>query len=186
GTQEAAHALFDMTFGLGGPRHAGVAHVDPEAIPTRHSWWEAPAVELSRTLVEAGRLPGQGNGRPARLDRQGERRNLLRQRQLAEERRLGSAAAELAGAGVGEHPLDRAQAMVLLRLLDIALAARVSGRLRVPLVASALGVRLTLTPAPGRFATVPTIDGVLHLDGFVLDVVPAGHAAARRRGLGAG
>jgi Protein of unknown function (DUF2397) len=84
---------------------------------------------------------------------------------------------------VGERPLDRAQATVLLRLLDIALAARVAGRLPAPLVALAHGVRLTLTPAPGRFATVPTTDGVLHLDGFVLDVVPAGQVAAGRREL---
>lgn len=39
GTQEAAHALFDVVFGLGAPRHVGVAHPDPEAIASRLSWW---------------------------------------------------------------------------------------------------------------------------------------------------
>ena len=183
GTQDAAHALFDATFGLGAPRHVSVGHADPEAIPTRHSWWEAPAVELSRTLVEAGRLPGQGNGRPARLDRGDDRRTALRQRQLAEEQRLAAAAAELAEVGVGQRPLDRAQAGVLLRLLDIALAARAGGRSGVPLVASAHGVRLTLTPAPGRFAAVPTVDGTLHIDGFALSVVPAAGPVIRAREL---
>jgi hypothetical protein len=172
-----------MTFGLGAPRHVSVGHADPEAIPTRASWWEAPAVELSRTLVEAGRLPGQGNGRPARLDRGDDRRTVLRQRQLAQEQRLASAAAGLVEAQAWEWPLDTAQAAVLLRLLDIALAARVAGRSRVPLVASAHGVRLTLTPAPGRFTTVRTVDGALHLDGFVLGVEAAEHTVARPREL---
>jgi uncharacterized protein (TIGR02677 family) len=183
GTQDAAHALFDAVFGLGVPRHVGVGHSDPEAIPTRHSWWEAPAVELSRTLVEAGRQPGQGHGRPARLDRGDERRAELRQRQLAQERRLACAAAGLAEAGVGEHPLDAARTAVLLRLLDTALAARVAGSRPVPLVAAAHGVRLTLMPVPGRFTTVPTVDGALHLDGFLLSVEAAEHTAALGREL---
>jgi uncharacterized protein (TIGR02677 family) len=183
GTQDAAHALFDATFGLGAPRHVSVGHADPEAIPTRHSWWETPAVELSRTLVEAGRSPGQGNGRPARLDRSDERRAGLRQAQLAQERRLAEAAVGLVEAEVGEHPLDEAQTGVLLRLLDIALAARVAGSRRVPLVAAAHGIRLTLTPVPGRFTTVPTADGALHLDGFTLSVTGAEHTAAGRREL---
>ncbi len=183
GTQDAAHALFDAALGLGAPRHVSVGHPDPEAIPTRHSWWEAPAVELSRTLVEAGRLPGQGNGRPARLDRGDGRRAQLRQLQLAEERRFASAAAGLAEVEVGEQPLDKAQTEVLLRLLGIALAARVAGSRWVPLVASAYGIRLTLTPAPGRFCTVATADGALHLDGFALSVTAAEHTTARWREL---
>jgi uncharacterized protein (TIGR02677 family) len=183
GTQDAAHVLFDATFGLGAPRHVSVGHVDPEAIPTRHSWWEAPAVELSRTLVEAGRSPGQGNGRPARLDRCEDRRARLRHVQLAEERRFAEAAAGLAEVEMGEHPLDQAQTDVLLRLLDIALAARVPGSRQVPLVARAHGIRLTLTPAPGRFTTVPTAGGALHLDGFTVCVSVAEHTAARHREL---
>src|SRR5262249_24898911 len=107
GTQDAAPALFDATFGLGAPRPARVGHPAPRgALPPRHSWWEAPAVELSRTLVETGRLPGQGNGRPARLDRGDDRRAQLRRRQLDQERRLVSAAAGLAEVEVGEHLLD--------------------------------------------------------------------------------
>jgi uncharacterized protein (TIGR02677 family) len=183
GSQDAAHALFDTVFGLGAPRHVNVGHPDPEAIPTRHSWWESPAVELSRTLVEAGRAPGQGNGRPARLDRGVDGRARLRQVQLAQERRLAAAAAELAEAGLAERPLDATQTAVLLRLLDVALAARVATSRPVPLVAAMHGLRLTLTPAPGRFATVPTVDGALHLDGFLLSVEATDPTSARTREL---
>ena len=69
GTEEAAHALFDAAFGLGAPRHVSVEYPDAEAIASRSSWWEAPAVELSRTLTESGREPGSRNHQPARLDR---------------------------------------------------------------------------------------------------------------------
>ena len=186
GSPEAAHALFDAAFGLGAPRHVAVAHPDPEAIPTRQSWWEAPAVELSRTLVQSGRLPGQGNGRPARLDRQDERRAQLRHQQLEQERRLaeaGAALVELGSAGPAVEPLDPDQTGVLLRLLDIALATRSAGARRVPLIASAHGVRLTLTPADNTFTSVPTRDGVLRIDGFTLTVTPAQRAPQRAREL---
>jgi uncharacterized protein (TIGR02677 family) len=179
GSLEAAHALFDAVFALGGPRHVGVAHDDPEAIATRLSWWDAPAVELSRTLVQSGRAPGQGNGRPARVERGDAARRHLRERQLADERRHVEAAAALAGAEAGDGAaLDDEQAAVLRRLLDVALAARTAGRADVPLAAAAFGVRLTLTPAPGRFTTVCTKAGWLHLDGYELSVTAAAHTRA--------
>ncbi|MEJ3745485.1 TIGR02677 family protein [Actinomycetes bacterium KLBMP 9797] len=177
GSQDAAHALYDAAFGLGAPRHVSVGHADPEAIATRQSWWESPAVALSRTLVEAGRAPGQGNGRPARVERSEGSRARLRQAQLARERRFAEAAA---GLSIGDTPLDDAQTDVLLRLLDIALAARVPGRRGVPLAAAAYGIRLTLTPAAGRFTAVPTARGTLYLDGFTLSVGSADHTAAAR------
>lgn len=170
GSQDAAHALFEAVFGLGAPRHVGVAYADPDLIATRLSWWEAPAVELSRTLVQSGRAPGQGNGRPARVERSEAARRYLRERQLAEERRHAEAAAGLADQ---DADLDDAQAAVLLRLLDIALAARAAGRADTALAAAAFGVRLTLTPTPGRFQTVPTKAGRLHLDGYALTVTAA-------------
>jgi uncharacterized protein (TIGR02677 family) len=179
-TEEAGHALFDAVFGLGGPRHVGVAHEDPEAIPTRLSWWDAPAVELSRTLVQFGRAPGQGNGRPARIERSDTARRHLRERQLDQERRHIEAAAGLAGAALDvDAELDEAQLGVLRRLLNMALAARAAGRAAVPLVAAGFGVRLTLTPAPGRFTTVGTVKGRLHLDGYALAVTPADRTRGR-------
>ncbi|MBI1758652.1 MAG: TIGR02677 family protein [Actinobacteria bacterium] len=180
GTLDAAHALFDATLQLSGPRHVGVGYADPEAIPTRRSWWEAPAVELSRTLVETGRAPGQGKGRPARLDRADGGRIRLREVQLAQERRFTDAADGLVVADLDTHRLDDVQVGVLRRLLDIALAARTAGARRVPLVAGAHGIRLTLTPAPGRFTTVQSTGGRLHIDGYTLSVTVSGHTAVRR------
>jgi len=176
GSAEAAHAVFDVVFGLGAPRHVGVAYPDPEAIPGRLSWWEAPAVELSRTLVQTGRMPGQGNGRIARIERSESSRRVLRERQVAEERRQAEAAASL----IGAETLTDAQAGVLRRLLDIALSARQAGRPAASLAAAAFGVRLTLRPRPGRFTTVGTESGRLHIDGFELAVSPAAHTSARR------
>jgi hypothetical protein len=74
--------------------------------------------------------------------------------------------------------LDEAQTGVLLRLLDIGLAARAAGRADAPLAAAAFGVRLTLTPTPGRFTTVLTKAGRLHLDGYALRVTAAAHTKA--------
>lgn len=146
----------------------------------RLSWWDAPAVELSRTLVQFGRVPGQGNGRPARVERCDAARRHLRQRQLDQERRHVEAAAGLAGAVPhAEAELDEAQLDVLLRLLNMALAARVAGRPAVPLAAAGFGVRLTLTPTPRRFATVATVKGRLHLDGYSLSVTPADRTTSR-------
>jgi hypothetical protein len=122
--------------------------------------------------VEAGRAPGPGNGRPARLDRGEDRRRRLRQAQLAQERRLATAALELSEVDSHEQPLDRDQTAVLLRLLDLALSARVASSRPVPLVAAGYRIRLTLTPVPGRFTTVRTAGGLLHLDGFALTVAP--------------
>jgi uncharacterized protein (TIGR02677 family) len=177
GSEPAAHALFDLVFGLGGPRHAGIQHGDPEAIATRQSWWDAPAVELSRTLVQSGRAPGQGNGRPARLERTDAARHRLRARQLAEESAHRDAAAGLEGLSTGPAEagivLDDAQTAVLRRLLDLALATRTAGRRDVPLGAAAFGVRLTLTPVPGRYTSVWTDGGRLHLDGYELTVAAA-------------
>jgi uncharacterized protein (TIGR02677 family) len=176
GSEEAAHALFDAVFGLGGARHVGVAHDDPDAIPSRLSWWDAPAVELSRTLVQSGRAPGQGNGRPARVERSEAARRYLRERQLADDRQQAEAAAALAGGEAGDGAvLDESQAGVLCRLLDIALAARSAGRADVPLAAAAFGVRLTLTPTPGEFTTLCTKAGRLHLDGYAVTVTTAVH-----------
>ena len=172
-TAEAGHALFEAAFGLGGPRHVGVAHEDLEAIPTRLSWWDAPAVELSRTLVQFGRAPGQG-GRPARIERSDAARRRLREHQLDHERRHTEAAAGLAGTVLdADAELDEAQLGVLRRLLNMALAARLGGRPMAPLGAAGFGVRLVLTPTPGRFATVATVKGRLHLDGYALAVTTA-------------
>jgi uncharacterized protein (TIGR02677 family) len=168
-TEAAAHALFDAVFGLGRPRHVGVAHAAPESIATRRSWWEAPAVELSRTLVETGRPPGPG--RPAAVARNEASRTRLRGGQLADQRILAEAAAALAERGAYDDVLDEARTVLLLRLLDVALAARGSGPGAKRISGAAHGIRLTLV-ATGTTTTVRTARGLLHLDGYTLEITP--------------
>jgi len=166
-TEQAAHALFDVVFQFGSPRHVGVAHAAADTIASRSSWWEASAVELSRTLVETGRPPGPG--RPAPIVREEAGRARLRAQQLAEQRQLGEAAQRLAAEGIEDSILDEAQTAVLLRLLDAALAARSATGRGVPFSGVTLGVRLTLRPAAG-VTTVRTASGLLHIDGFAFQV----------------
>jgi uncharacterized protein (TIGR02677 family) len=182
-TEEAAHALHAVVFGLVAPRHVGVAHEDPDRIASRRSWWQAPAVELSRTLVEKGRSPG--TGRPAPIERADPGRSRLRAAQLAEQAAQREAAARLAAAGPYGRPLTRAEAAVLLVLLDRALAARVPTSALVRPAGAAYGVRLTLHPCPG-VSTVETEDGRLHLDGVRIEVVETGADVASRELVGAG
>ncbi|MBO0855496.1 MAG: TIGR02677 family protein, partial [Nocardia sp.] len=66
-TAESAHALFDVVFGLGRPRHLSMSHPDDDVIPTHRSWWEAAPLDIERTLAETGRRPAAGA--PARLAR---------------------------------------------------------------------------------------------------------------------
>lgn len=189
-SEEAAHALYSVVFGLTAPRHIGVAHADPDAIASRRSWWEAPAVELSRTLVEKGRSPG--TGRPAPIDRADSGRARLRTAQLAEQAAQRAAAAGLATDGVYGRRLTKAETAVLLALLDRALAARVPTSAVVRAAGAAYGVRLTLHPHPTS-STVDTEGGRLHLDGVRLEVadldaglVPAQREPAQRELVGVG
>ncbi len=142
------------------------------------SWWDAPAVELSRTLVETGREPGSRHSRPGRLDRAESGRARLRQLRLDEERRLAESAVGLTAVDLGDTILDDGHLAVLLRLLDLALSARTAGAVRGPVAAAAHGVRLQLTPAAG-FSTVTTKQGRLRLDGYQLSVARAAHTTAQ-------
>ncbi|MBX6751671.1 MAG: DUF2397 family protein, partial [Micromonosporaceae bacterium] len=113
---------------------------------------------------------------PARLDRAESSRARLRRERLAQERRLTEAATELSTVDIAEAVLDDNQTAVLLRLLDLALAARTPGAPRA-VAAAAHGVRLVLIPAAG-YTTVTSKRGTLHIDGFRLQIEPAGHTSA--------
>jgi uncharacterized protein (TIGR02677 family) len=169
-TEQAAHALFDVTFGLGSPRHVGVAHAAPETIATRQSWWDAPAVEISRTLAETGRSPGPG--RPAAIVRDETARSRLREQQLADRQRLEAAAAVMAEQGLTGTILDEPQTVLLLRLLDAAMVVRSATGRPTRFAGVAHGVRLSLIPMRGA-TTVRTVRGLLHVDGFLLQVTTA-------------
>ncbi len=170
---DAAHALFTVTFDLSRPRHVSLVHPDPELIPTRRTWWEAPPVEVSRTLVETGRQIGPGA--PARVDRNEAGRRRLHDEQLAGQQVRTQAAMSLAALGVADRTLSEEETTLLFGLLDIALGARVPVSGQAPSTGSTLGVRLTLTPA--RTSTsVATVRGVLHLDRLALTVSAAAGA----------
>jgi uncharacterized protein (TIGR02677 family) len=172
--EPAAHTLYGAVFGLASPRHVGIAHADPETISTRRSWWEAPAVEVSRTLVQTGQAPSPG--RPGMIERNAPAQRRLRERQLAEAAGRRAAADQLAAGGVHGRGLSEAETVVLLALLDRALGARAPVRGTVA-AGSAHGVRLILQRCDG-VSTVRTVRGRLHLDGFRLTVTSLAGVAA--------
>jgi hypothetical protein len=98
-------------------------------------------------------------------------RTRLRGGQLADQRILAEAAAALAERGAYDDVLDEARTVLLLRLLDVALAARGSGPGAKRISGAAHGIRLTLV-ATGTTTTVRTARGLLHLDGYTLEITP--------------
>ncbi|MBJ8345624.1 TIGR02677 family protein [Antrihabitans sp. YC2-6] len=167
-TDDAAHALFGAVFGLTKPRHLALEHPDAELVPCTRSWWEAPPVEISRTLAETGRAPSPGA--PGRIQRNDASIRRLRDAQLQAQRSRAEAAASLRAGGVYDRILDEEETEVLLGLLNAALGARVpvSGRTQGS-TGSGSGVKLTVTPHP-RSTIVQTARGVLHLDGLEVSV----------------
>lgn len=175
-TEDAAHALFDATFGLGRPRHLSMAHPDAEVIPDHRSWWDAPPVEIARTLAETGRAPAAGA--PARVHRNDAGLRRLRDRQLDAQRRRSEAAAAL-GAGVDGRVLGPEETDVLLSLLDAALGARVPVSGRIAATTGTEGATfLTLAPHE-RSTVVRTHRGVLHLDKLAVTVARRERGGAR-------
>ncbi|MGH3294180.1 MAG: TIGR02677 family protein [Trebonia sp.] len=172
-TDDDAHALYQAVFALGGPRHVAVGYEDPDAIPSRQSWWEARPVTLARTLVRNGRVSGlQGPGRIQRDDAERER---LRAEQFKATVQRRAATGQLAGDGVYDRVLDEPETQALLGLLGIALTARVpvsrtvTGSRGPVATGSSDGVRLTLRPVHGC-TTVRTVRGRLHLDGLAIEL----------------
>ncbi|TJZ78422.1 TIGR02677 family protein [Rhodococcus oryzae] len=167
-TEDAAHALYQAVFDLGRPRHLSMLHPDADIIPESRSWWEAPPVEISRTLAETGRTPSPGL--PGRVQRNDASIRRLREGQLAAQRARATAAKSLATGGVYDRVLDEQETEVLLSLLNAALTARVpvSGRVGSSTGAEN-GVRLTLRPHD-ESTTVQTARGRLHLDRLQVSV----------------
>ncbi|AYJ49718.1 TIGR02677 family protein [Rhodococcus sp. P1Y] len=167
-TEDSAHALFHAVFGLGRPRHLSMVHPDADIIPTSRSWWEAPPVEISRTLAETGRSPSPGL--PGRVQRNDGGIRRLREQQLEAQRVRSAAAQSLASTGVYDRTLDEEETEVLLSLLNAALTARVrvSGR-TAGSTGSDSGVKLTLSES-ATSTVVRTSRGRLHLDRLQLEV----------------
>ncbi|MBF6209902.1 TIGR02677 family protein [Nocardia puris] len=169
-TAESAHALFDAVFGLGRPRHLAMEHPDADIVPAVRSWWEAPPLEISRTLAETGRPPSAGA--PGRIQRNDAGIRRLRENQLAAQRARAEAARSLASADVHERELDDRETEVLLRLLDAASTAwvPVSGRV-AGTTGTDSGVTLTVSEHAGP-TVVRTSRGLLHLNNRKLEVRP--------------
>lgn len=167
-TTDTAHALYDAVFGLGRPRHLSLEHPDADVIPALRSWWEAPPLEISRTLAETGRPPAAGA--PARIQRNDAGIRRLREAQLDAQRARADAAKSLASADVHDRELDERETEVLLRLLDAASTAwvPVSGRVGAT-TGSDSGVTLTVSEHNGS-TVVRTARGLLHLNNRRLDV----------------
>ncbi|MEO3801183.1 TIGR02677 family protein [Nonomuraea sp. B1E8] len=168
-SDDDAHALFQVTFDLGSPRHVAVPYDEPELVPSRLSWWDAEPVRVARTLVQSGRTPGlHGVGR---IERNEAQRQQLRAEQIKAQAQRRSAAAALADGALYDRVLDEPETQTLLGLLDLALSARVpvAGKVAGSASGSAHGIRLTLLPCAGS-TTVATVRGRLHLDGLRLEV----------------
>ncbi|WP_286013612.1 MULTISPECIES: TIGR02677 family protein [Nocardia] len=165
---ESAHALFDAVFGLGRPRHLSMEHPDADVIPPIRSWWDAPPLEIARTLAETGRPPSPGA--PSRIQRNDAGMRRLREAQLDAQRRRAEAARSLAAADLDERVLDDGETEVLLRLLDAASTAwvPVSGRTGGT-TGSDSGVTLTVSPHDGP-TVVRTSRGLLYLNNRRLSV----------------
>lgn len=177
-TLGSAHALYDAVFGLGKPRHLALEHPDAELIPASRSWWDAPPLEISRTLAETGRAPSAGA--PARIARNDAGIRRLREAQLAAQRDRAAAAASLALGAVHERVLDARETEVLLRLLDAASTAwvPVSGRVDGT-TGSDNGVTLTVRPCDGS-TVIRTAAGLLHLNNRRLEVTATNRRGTKR------
>ncbi|NKZ72804.1 TIGR02677 family protein [Rhodococcus hoagii] len=166
--EESAHALFQLVFDLGRPRHLSMVHPDADIIPESRSWWDATPVEISRTLAETGRAAQPGM--PSRMQRNEGSIRRLREEQLAAQRARAIAASSLAASGAYDRVLDEQETDVLLSLLNAALTARVPVTGTVPSsTGSENGVKLTLSPH-GESTVVHTARGRLHLDGLRVSV----------------
>ncbi len=167
-TAQSAHALFDAVFGLGRPRHLAMEHPDADIVPPNRSWWDAPPLEIARTLAETGRPPSPGA--PSRIQRNDAGVRRLRQEQLEAQQARAAAARSLAAADVHDRQLDERETEVLLRLLNAASTAwvPVSGRVSGT-TGSDSGVTLTVREHSGS-TVVRTARGLLHLNNRRLEV----------------
>ncbi|MEU6185597.1 TIGR02677 family protein [Nocardia sp. NPDC047038] len=179
-TVDSAHALFDAVFGLGKPRHLAMEHPDADVIPAIRSWWDAPPLEISRTLAETGRPPSAGA--PARIHRNDAGIRRLREAQLDAQRARAEAARSLASGDVHERVLDDRETEVLLRLLDAASTAWVPVRGRVAgTTGSDSGVTLTVSEHDGP-TVVRTTRGLLRLNNRSLKIEQTAGTRSRPRG----
>lgn len=171
-SDEAAHALFSVTFGTRSARHVSIAEPDRDSPSAGKSWWEAPPVKVETSLRRRGQRGSAGRPAPVRDTREVLWR--ARVRQAAEREQLRRDQSGLVEARSAARPLSVGELDLLLRLLDRAFSTRrpVVGQVaRGGLVGGATleRVRLRLAPAP-HDTEVKTATGSLWLRGLALEI----------------
>jgi uncharacterized protein (TIGR02677 family) len=164
------HELFDAAFALGQPVHCDTAPTDPELTPASASWWDAPPVDVPLTLRTYGKMASPGRAAPA-SDFTLQKR-LLAEAHAVDQRARADAARRLIARPLDGRALSDGELAFLLELLDRA-AHRRSATDDEIVDADAEGARLVLHPTPDDEFEVWTERGVLTVEGYRLEVVPA-------------
>jgi uncharacterized protein (TIGR02677 family) len=179
---EAAHQLWDASFGAFGARHSSIPAGD-EDVERRRSFWEAAPAEVAPRLRATGVRAGPG--RPAAVADYSAAKAARVEAVRAARRRAAAAVERLDDrtpcrlSQLGA--LDGDEFAQLLDLLGAALAVSAGGvgsrRAVTPLA------RVTIEPphAPDATADVTTPAGVLHAPDFLLDVNAVANAATSTR-----
>lgn len=167
GAHDTAHALFAAMFGLGGARHLGAGHDDPDLVSASTSWANAPAVSVPISLRERGKLAGPGSSAAVPDDRRA--RAYFTEMALTRLNAEQVSLERLASSPLAGRVLDRTEFDALLRLADLALAAGVPVAGLVA-TASSGSTHVTIRSADVD-TTVTVTDGTLVLCGVTVEVV---------------
>ncbi|MBA9005013.1 TIGR02677 family protein [Thermomonospora cellulosilytica] len=183
-SEEDAHRLWGVAFGLYPARHAHLAHVDPEPIPSTATWAESPPVEVSALLRTSGRT--ERVGRTAKVRDVAALKAERRERARRERAELEAASQRLATGGPLQlsafEELDHDTFRRLLSLLGRALAAPPSGDGTRRAVTTDGRIEVSLGPPPDdRIAELRTPHGRFQGPDYLVDIriiaVPASREA---------
>lgn len=162
----AAHALFDVCFGLGGSRHLARTLDEPDDHPPSTPWVDGPRVLVPSSLRDRGRVPSPGSTAAVPDDRRDRERMRRREQHLLDAEQ--TATRSLAAGALGTRVLSAAELGALLRLVDLALVAGVPVAGEVA-VATMGPVHVRVTAAESD-CIVQAETGVLRLRGVEVTV----------------
>ena len=186
-SDERAHELWQVAFGLHAARHLHLAEADPDLTSTRTSWWDARPVEVPTRLRTHGRVPHQGRT-PSAADHS-EARRWLEARSRRERAQVDAAVARFSGKTVrlsALAELDADEFDLLLALVDAALGAPVDDRGARATRTADGRLEVALHPAPGgATCTIRTRAGRLTAPDYEIAVSDL-TIPDRARTLGAG
>jgi uncharacterized protein (TIGR02677 family) len=173
-TDEDAHRLWRMAFGLATARHLGLdAGAEPPDVPAATSWLDGPQAEISARLRATGSY--QRRGAPSKVRDRTAAKQALAVQIVAEYEQTERAKAALATGRpmlLSElSKLDRQEFRLFLRLLGDALAAAdpaADGAVTTRTSDGSLAI--TLAPREG-YAEIHTEDGVLRGPDYEITIV---------------